>query len=121
VRSDPPAAITAPEPTTIARLRRAQHGTSRAHLFGTGGGSTGDAMMRSRDGAAPRAPRGAGREWTMKKHTNVKLKLRLGHQTIRQLIESDHRAVVGGSSVVYTCTTVGTGAQTGQPTVGCQA
>jgi hypothetical protein len=52
----------------------------------------------------------------MKKHTNTKLRVKL--QTVRQLTDSDRHAVVGGSSVVYTCTTT-TGAPTGQPTVDC--
>ena len=50
----------------------------------------------------------------MKKHTNTRLRVKL--QTVRQLTESDYRAVVGGSTVVYTCTT---GAPSGQPTVDC--
>lgn len=53
----------------------------------------------------------------MKKHTNTRLKVKL--QTVRQLTESDYRGVVGGSSVVYTCTTTGSGAPTGQPTADC--
>jgi len=63
----------------------------------------------------------------MKKHTNIKLKLRLEKQTVRELTDSDYRAVVGGSSVVgdssivYTCDTTTSGAQSGQPTVGCPA
>ena len=52
----------------------------------------------------------------MKKHTNTKLKVRLDKQTVRQLTDSDYRVVVGGSSVVFTCTTTTSG---GQPTVGC--
>jgi hypothetical protein len=54
----------------------------------------------------------------MKKHTNTKFTLRLAQQTIRQLTDNDHRAVIGGSSIVYTCTT-GAGAQAGQPTIDC--
>jgi hypothetical protein len=55
-----------------------------------------------------------GREWTVKKNTNTRLRVKL--QTVRQLTESDYRAVIGGSTVAYTCTT---GAQTGQTAITC--
>jgi hypothetical protein len=55
----------------------------------------------------------------MKKHTTIKLALE--KQTIRQLTRSDYRAVVGGSSIVYTCDTTVSAAQSGQPTFGCPA
>lgn len=55
----------------------------------------------------------------MKKHTTIKLALE--KQTIRQLTRSDYRAVVGGSSIVYTCDTTVSVAQIGQPTFGCPA
>jgi len=55
----------------------------------------------------------------MKKHITPKLKLE--KQTVRQLTERDYRAVVGGSSIVYTCDTTLSVAQSGQPTVGCLA
>ncbi len=55
----------------------------------------------------------------MKKHTTIKLKLE--KQTVRQLTRSDYRAVVGGSSIVYTCDTTLSAAQIGQPTAGCLA
>src|ERR1044071_2917880 len=75
-------------------------------------------LEEGRDDASSRRLRhthlGAGRVWTMKKHTNTRLRVKL--QTVRQLTESDYRAVVGGSTVVYTCTT---GAPSGQPTVDC--
>lgn len=67
-------------------------------------------MLRSRGRDAPGAPRVQEGEWTVKKQKDTKLKLRLDTQTIRDLIHSDYRAVVSGSSVVYTCTT--SGAQT---------
>lgn len=51
----------------------------------------------------------------MKKQTNTRLRIKL--QTVRQLTERDYHAIVGGSTVVYTCTS--TEAQSGQPTVGC--
>ena len=47
----------------------------------------------------------------MKKHTTIKLKLE--KQTVRQLTRSDYRAVVGGSSIVYTCDTTLSAAQDG--------
>lgn len=50
----------------------------------------------------------------MKKHNNNRLRVKL--QTVRQLTEIDYRAVVGASTVVFTCTT---GAQSGQPTLDC--
>lgn len=53
----------------------------------------------------------------MKKHTTTRLKVKL--ETVRQLTESDYRAIAGGSTVVYTCTTTSTGVQTGQPTADC--
>jgi hypothetical protein len=56
---------------------------------------------------------------TMKKPTILKLKLE--KQTIRQLTRSDYRAIVGGSSIAYTCDTTLSAAQTGQPTFGCLA
>jgi hypothetical protein len=52
----------------------------------------------------------------VKKNTNTNTRLRVKLQTVRQLTESDYRAVVGGSTLVYTCTT---GLQTGQQTVTC--
>lgn len=55
----------------------------------------------------------------MKKHTTTKLTLE--KQTIRQLTRSDYRAVVGGSSIVYTCDTTLLVTQIGQPTFGCRA
>jgi len=55
----------------------------------------------------------------MKKPTTLKLKLE--KQTIRQLTRSDYHAVVGGSSIAYTCDTTLSAAQTGQPTFGCLA
>jgi len=39
----------------------------------------------------------------VKKQTNTRLRVKL--QTVRQLTDSDYRAVVGGSTLVYTCTT----------------
>jgi len=53
----------------------------------------------------------------MKKHTNNRLRVKL--ETVRQLTESDYRSVVGGSSVVFTCTS--TAAVPGQPTANCFA
>jgi hypothetical protein len=53
----------------------------------------------------------------MKKHTNNRLKVKL--ETVRQLAESDHRSVVGGSSVVFTCTS--TRARPDEPTEHCFA
>jgi hypothetical protein len=48
----------------------------------------------------------------MKKHTNNRLKVKL--EAVRQLTESDYRSAVGGSSVVFTCTS--TVARPDQPT-----
>ena len=55
----------------------------------------------------------------MKKRTNTKLGLE--KETVRQLTESEYRAVVGGSSVVYTCAVAESGAQIRSATVGCPA
>jgi hypothetical protein len=54
----------------------------------------------------------------MKKHTGTRLKVKL--QTVRQLTDIEYRAVAGGSTIVYTCTST-FGAQSGLPTVGCPA
>jgi hypothetical protein len=60
-----------------------------------------------------------GGKKTMKKPTTIKLTLE--KQTIRQLTRSDYHAVVGGSSIAYTCDTTMSGARSGQPTFGCLA
>lgn len=73
-------------------------------------------MMRSRDGPCHTHLGVQGREWTVKKQTNTRLRVKL--QTVRQLTETDYRAVVGGSTLVYTCTT---GAQSDQSMVTCGA
>jgi hypothetical protein len=55
----------------------------------------------------------------MKKRTSIKV--RLEKETVRQLTERDYRAVIGGSSIVYTCAVTESGTQTGQTVVGCPA
>ena len=60
-----------------------------------------------------------GRGNAMKKHTTTRLTL--ARETIRQLTRSDYRAIVGGSTIVYTCDTTLSLVQTGQPTLGCPA
>src|ERR1041384_316599 len=92
--------------------RAARHRPCTAARYGSG--STRNATMRSPEAPRPTHLGVQGREWTMKKNTNTRLRVKL--QIIRQLTETDYRAVVGGSTLVYTCPT---GAQSGQPTVTC--